>query len=88
MNASIFQECAGFQRSSPFSLSFFLSLPYLDNVGHESHSIAKLAHVDVKMRQVVLQGLVSDKLCALADGLKRAQISGGIELRIGRAGHV
>lgn len=60
----------------------------LDDIGNKSDYIFKLVHVDIKVVELIAQGLLGDDLAALADGAQAPEVSDRVELRVGGPGDV
>jgi hypothetical protein len=59
---------------------------YLYNGADEAGNVCELCHVDGKVLELVLLGLVEDEARAVTDGIDAAQVGGGVEGWVGGPG--
>lgn len=62
--------------------------PYLDDLRDKRHNVGELAHVHVKMLQLITQGLFGDNLAPLSDGSQTSQVARRVQLGVGWARQV
>ena len=65
-----------------------MGLTYLDDRDDKLGSVLKLAHINVEVVQVVSLGLLQHHRTSLSHGADAPQIARGIDVGIGRLGHL